>query len=696
MPVVPPLEDKAFYLELLRAYFDSASDAIFVLCDELKFLFCNRVAEAWLGETEERLTRHLSRVSIGEFLRDPESEARFRAGFAQALEGRPARFECQLRSSHGESRRVEISLSRTQVESGQMVVGVARNVTRERLAQDAILKLSSAIEQTADSVVITNLEGTIEYVNPAFERNTGFRREEAVGQTPRIVKSGEHDAAFYKRLWGTILRGDVFRDVLVNRRKDGSLYYEEKTITPLKNTKGEITHFVSTGKDVTERMEAQQRLDRLAYYDTLTGLPNRNLFRDRLRHALERAQRSTRPVAVLVLDLDNFKTINDSLGHEVGDQLLKAVAERLRESVRGEDTVARLGGDEFVLVLEGVGPAQDVAGAAQKLLDALAPPFELDGHEVFAGASIGIAMSPSDGGDADILLKNADTAMYRAKERGRNIYQFYTADMTTRVREYLALRTQLRRALEREELQLYYQPMVDLPSGRVMALEALVRWQHPDLGTISPDRFIPLAEESGLIVPLGEWVLRTVCAQLRAWHGVVSAPVRVSVNISGRQFADPNFINTIGCLQCLRGGQGLCAGVVEFEITESVLMQHEQSALDALTAFREKGIRIAIDDFGTGYSSLSYLTRFQVDILKIDRSFIRDMTAGENAAALVRAMIAMAHTLKLKVVAEGVETSEQLALLRDFGCDVIQGYVFSPPLPVEEVLALLKTPKRLM
>ena len=398
----------------------------------------------------------------------------------------------------------------------------------------------------------------------------------------------------------------------------------------------------------------------------------------------------------MFLDIDNFKTINDSLGHEVGDQLLKAVAGRLKTCVRAEDTVARLGGDEFVLVLEGADQIQDIAGAAQKTLDSLAGPFTLDGHEVFAGASIGIAVHPADGRDADELLKNADTAMYRAKERGRNTYQFYTADMTTRVREYLALRTQLRRALEREELRLYYQPMVDLHGGQVMALEALVRWQHPDLGMILPDRFIPLAEESGLIVPLGEWALRAVCAQLRAWHGVVPAAVHVSVNISGRQFADPNFINMIGCLRCPRGGQGLCAGIVEFEITESVLMQHEQSALDALRVFRDKGIRIAIDDFGTGYSSLSYLTRFHVDTLKIDRSFIRDMATGEKAAALVRAMIAMAHTLELRVVAEGVETPEQLALLRDFGCDVIQGYVFSPPLPAEEVLALLKTPKRLV
>lgn len=689
---MPPSDDQTLHHELLRAYFDSANDAIFVLCGE-KFLLCNRVMERWLGETEEALTRHGRRVPITNFFCNPEDEELFHAHFAQALRDEPGRFECFIHPPKGELRRVEISLNKVRIEDGLMVIGVARDVTQGWQTHADMLKLASAIEQTADAVVITDLKGSIEYVNPAFEKNTGFSRGEALGGNPRLVKSGKHDAAFYKELWGTILRGEVFRGVLTNRRKDGSLYFEEKTITPLKDGAGRITHFVSTGKNVTERMKTQKRLDRLSYYDTLTGLPNRNLFRDRLTRILGRARRHGLLAAVLFLDIDNFKTINDSLGHEVGDRLLKAVAKRLKTCVREEDAVARLGGDEFVLMLEGVGHTQDVAGTAQKLLDSLVKPFRLGEHEVFAGASIGITMYPSDGEDTDTLLRNADTAMYRAKERGRNAYQFYTADMTTRVREHLALRTQLRRALERDELRLQYQPMLDLRSGQVTALEALVRWQHPDHGMIPPDRFIPLAEETGLIVPLGEWVLRSVCAQLRAWRETDMAPIRVAVNISGRQFADPSFIHSLGCLGCLLGRQGQCAGVMEFEITESVLMQHEQAALDALRVFREKGIRIAIDDFGTGYSSLSYLTRFQVDTLKIDRSFIRDMAAGEKAAALVRAMIAMTHTLELQVVAEGVETPAEVALLRDFDCDIIQGYFFSPPLPAEAIPGFLGAPR---
>ncbi len=687
---MPTSTSDRFYLDLLRAYVDSADDAIFVLCDELKFLLCNRVMERWLGESESSLTRHNQRVSITRFFKDSADAERFLSHFTLALHEAPCRFECRLEPPRGSPRWVEFSLNKVELEAGQMVIGVARDITRHKEAEASLLKLSSAIEQTADSVVITDTKGVIEYVNPAFEKTTGFSREEALGKTPALVKSGRHDRAFYNVLWSTILRGEVFRAIFTNRKKDGSLYYDEKTITPLRNGSGRITHFVSTGKDITERMQAQERLDHLAYYDVLTGLPNRNLLHDHLGYALDRARRHARRTAILLLNLDNFNSINNSLGHDVGDQLLNAVAARLRTSVREENTVARMGSDEFAVLLEDVGHADNAARIAHKLVDDLAKPFLVGEHEIFVSVSVGIAIAPADGNDADSLWKNADTAMHRAKEHGHNVYRFYSSDMTTKIRERLTLRTQLSRALERGEFRLHYQPILDLRNDRIVGVEALIRWQRPDRGIIAPDEFMPVLEESGLIVRAGEWVLRTVCEQLQRWSGLLREPVRVAVNISGRQFVDPGFLDKVGCMHCILKGRGRCSGAMEFEITESVFMNNELATIGALKTLRENGIRLTIDDFGTGYSSLAYLTRFRVDTVKIDRSFVQDMTSSRDSAALVEVIIAMAHVLNLTVIAEGVETSDQLMLLRNLGCDMIQGFVFSPPRPADEMTGLLQ------
>jgi len=679
-----------FYLEILRAYVDSANDAIFVLCDELKFLFCNHVMEQWLGESESDLTRHKQRVPITACFRDSAGAERFLYHFVRVLHEGPGRFECFLDPPRGTSRWVEFSLNKVDLEAGQIVIGVARDITSTQQDRENLFKLSSAIEQTADSVVITDLNGTIEYVNPAFERTTGFSREEVLGKTPGVVKSGKHDGAFYKTLWNTILRGEVFRAVIVNRRKNGSLYYEEKTITPLRNAEGRITHFVSTGKDVTERMKYQERLDHLAYRDALTGLHNRNLFHDRLGLALERSRRQGGQTGVLLLNIDNFNSINNSLGHDAGDQLLRAVAARLRARIRMEDTVARMGGDEFAVLLEEIGSADDAVLAAQKLIEDLSKPFIVGEHEIFVSISVGISVWPADGDDADTLWKNADTAMHRAKEQGRNTYQLYSADMTARIREHLMLRTQLIRALERNEFRMHYQPIVDLRSGRIVSVEALLRWQHPDRGVIAPGEFMPVLEESGLMVPAGEWILREACGQLQRWNGMLQEPVRVAVNISGRQFADPGFLEKIGCMNCALKRRGACHGITEFEITESVFMNSESTTIDVLKVLRENGIRLSIDDFGTGYSSLAYLARFHVDAVKIDRVFVRDMESSADVAVLVEAIIAMAHALNLTVVAEGVETARQLEQLRGLGCDLMQGYLFSRPLPADEMTGMLK------
>jgi len=561
----------------------------------------------------------------------------------------------------------------------------AAELRRER-AEQQTRKLSSAVEQTADAVLITDRHGSIEYVNRAFEQISGYSAAEAVGQRPNLVKSGEHDATYYQRLWNTLHAGDVYRDVLVNRRKDGELYYEEKTITPLRDAAGVITHFVSTGKDITERMHSQERLHYMAHHDALTKLPNRALLLDRLTQSLAYARWHRRLVAVMFLDLDRFKRINDTLGHAAGDQLLRALALRLKATLRERDTVARFGGDEFVMLLDDVASEKDVALLANKVLEAMTQPYQIDAHAFHLTASIGISLYPGDGQDTGTLLRNADIAMYRAKDLGKNTYQFYSAEMSHRAFERLALEGSLRRALEQKEFVIYYQPQVNMATQELLGMEALLRWQHPELGLLAPADFLALLEETGLIIAVGDWVLRSACEQARAWCNAGLAPVRVAVNLSGHQLRQANFCATV--TQLLKTYH-LPNGCLELEITENVLMQDAERALSALAQVDRTCIRVAIDDFGTGYSSLGYLKRFPIDTLKIDRSFVRDITTDPQDAAIVRSVIAMARSLNLEVIAEGVEHEEQLAFLRNEQCHIIQGYFISPPLPAPEATAFL-------
>ncbi len=557
-------------------------------------------------------------------------------------------------------------------------------------------KLSTAIEQTADSILITDASGVIEYVNAAFERVTGFTRAETVGRKPNLVKSGHMSNDFYRRLWETILRGEVFRDIFINRRKDGTIYYEEKTITPLKDPLGQITHFVSTGKDISERMRFEERLHYLAHHDLLTGLPNRALLLDRLHQALARAHWNRRTLAVLFLDLDRFKNINDTLGHDLGDRLLQALAGRLSGCVRDGDTVSRLGGDEIAILLEDVAHTDDIANVARKILTAFDRPFSVNGHELFIAASIGISVYPHDGEDATTLLKHADIAMYRAKQQGGGQYTFFSAEMTAASAERLRLENDLRQGLARGEFLLYYQPLVALRTGAVVGVEALLRWQHPRLGLLAPAHFIELAEETGLIVPLGEWALREACRQAKAWLDSTSLPdaLRVAENVSGRQFRQQQLADIVA--QTL-AKTALSPNRLAIELTESTLIQHLKHTEATLERLHEMGVAILLDDFGTGYSSLSYLKRFPITALKIDRSFVRDITHDPDDAAIVTAITTMAHHLGIEVIAEGVETREQLEFLRRCECDAMQGYYLSQPLPAEtarNVLGIFGIPPR--
>ncbi|TAJ09190.1 MAG: EAL domain-containing protein [Nitrospirae bacterium] len=470
---------------------------------------------------------------------------------------------------------------------------------------------------------------------------------------------------------------------------------------------GRPTALVGTIQDITERKRAQEHLDFLAYYDSLTGLPNRLLYRDRLAQAVADAQRHGHLAATLLLDLDRFKLINDTLGHQQGDRLLQEVSDRLKACVRNSDSVgrphedhaplagtcdrtaslARLGGDEFTILLNRIAGAPDAAKVARRILASLAKPFHLDGQEVFVSASIGIAMFPLDGESADQLLKNADTAMYHAKQSGRSVYQFYSQSMNASAGERLAIENRLHKALDREEFLLHYQPLIALETGRIIGVEALVRWQHPELGLVPPMQFIPIAEETGLIVPLGEWVLQRACAQTRVWHEMGFAGLRVAVNLSARQFQRQNLLHTITRILLATDLHPRC---LDLELTESMMMQDGESASTTLRELRELGVRLSMDDFGTGYSSLSYLRRLPLDTVKIDRSFVKDCTTNQEDATIIKAIISMSHSLKLKVLAEGIETGDQLAVLRAAGCDEAQGYHFSKPLAADQITGLLK------
>ncbi|HEY8036574.1 MAG TPA: EAL domain-containing protein [Methylobacter sp.] len=680
-----------------------------------------------------------------------------------------------------------------------------------RQAEQGLRKLSLVVEQAADGVLITDPNGFIEYVNPAFERMTGYGRAEIIGNKPSLLKSGRHDQAFYQTIWQTVTKGEIFRGTLINRRKDGELFYEEKVITPLKDEQGHVTHLVSTGRDITERVKADEaraqlvaileattdlvaildldgclnylnnagyrllgldpkidvskfcltelfperikqqlqsealpiayrtgswsgetalrRMDEVevpvsqvllvhrdaageveylstiardiserkrfeaelrhqATHDTLTGLPNRVLLMDRLNAEVERARHANHSVAVLFLDMDNFKRINDSMGHAVGDSLLQQIAGRLQAALRPNDTVARHGGDEFAIIAGDLARSENVLAVLRKVYAAFERPMLLGAQEAYITFCTGIALYPHDGASVEDLLRNAGTAMYRANLAGHNQYRFYAPDMNARSHELLTLETDLRLAFKRNEFIVYYQPKAELSTGRIIAMEGLIRWQHPQRGLVSPSGFVSMLEESGLIIPVGEWMLSQACAEFKEM-GLQG--MRISVNVSGSQFNDPELLRKVSRIM---QQENMPPNALELEVTENIVMQDPAAAADTLKKLRTLGVRIAIDDFGTGYSSLSYLKRFPLDALKIDQSFVRDLTRDANDAAIVEASITLGKKLGLEVVAEGVETKEQFEFLRAHGCDLAQGYYVSRPLRKDELIELLREERR--
>ena len=572
---------------------------------------------------------------------------------------------------------------------------VYRTLNAIARAEEGLKLRDRAIESSVNAICITdNLapDNPIVYVNPAFERITGYSSQEVLGRNARLLQGTDLAQPELITVRAALHDQRSCHVVLRNYRKDGSMYWNELHIAPVRSDTGEVTHYIGVHSDITDAKTHQDELARQANHDSLTGLPNRNLLWDRIQSACARAQRYGNFAAIAFLDLDNFKVVNDSLGHTLGDHLLRAVAARLQSALRATDTVARQGGDEFVLVLSDQVSEQQIASELQRIAQSFSQPFSVEGRDVFITASIGAALHPQDAKDPETLMKSAELAMYRAKESGRNTYQLYTVEMQTRVTERLALESRLRQALARGEFELHYQPQVDLRTNRVFGCEALIRWEQPELGKVSPVRYIPLAEETGLIVPIGEWVLRTACRQCKSWLDAGLPEVTVAVNISARQFREKNLFQLV---QTILAETGLAPGQLELEVTESVIMHDAQQVIASLQAFRDMGVRLSVDDFGTGYSSLSYLKRFPVDRLKIDQSFVRDLSTDADDVAIAQAIITLGHTLNLRVIAEGVETPEQLAFLRAHQCDEMQGYLFGKPMPAEEFGKMLATGRTL-
>ncbi len=560
----------------------------------------------------------------------------------------------------------------------------ARAVWRYRLVDfSPEFAAAQILETMQGSVLVLDLEGKIRVVNRAACEMLGYEEAELIGTgMGHIIESPLNIG----RASDTLMRGGIIRDrAMIWRRKSGERAEVAVSGSMLRDDQGTPAGLVYVALDISDRKRAEQ-IEYQAYHDALTGLPNRMFFKNRVSFDLEQADATHTTLCVMMLDLDGFKLINESLGHTVGDELLQAVARRLRGCLRDHDAVARLGGDEFaILVL--LRKEDDVTLVAEKILETIRRPFHLEGHELFVTTSIGVALHPADGHDAETLLKNADNAMYLAKESGRNNYQLSGPTMTERSRERLFLENSLRRALELEQFVLYYQPVIDFRTAQTVGVEALIRWNHPQSGLLSPHDFIGIAEEVRLIVPIGEWVLRTACTEARRWQLTQNPNLRVGVNLSAHQFQQRDLVGVVA--QAL-DSSGLAADCLQLEITESVAMQNAEASIQTLRELKNMGVLIAIDDFGTGYSSLSYLKRFPIDTVKLDQSFIREMRKGDNDAAIVSAVIAMAHALNLKVVAEGVETEAQLLMLQEMDCDELQGFLASQPVPAESIEAFLR------
>ncbi|MBS0338354.1 MAG: EAL domain-containing protein [Proteobacteria bacterium] len=665
--------------------FSLAGDLLAIVDDDGVFLRVNPAWERTLGHAVAQIegTHWL------DWLHPEDRERSLRIAGKTLADGRPLQnFVNRYRHADGGWRWLEWSAVRDP-QRGH-IYSVARDVTERRETEQKLRLAHRGLDASPNGVLIADAvqPGLIVlYANPAYERLSGRPLAEVIGRPCDFMTDADTDPQSLAELHAALAEGCDTRIEMQCRRADGEPFWTNLHLAPVREPHGQISHWVVIQQDVTARRSIEARLVHQAGHDALTGLPNRMRLRERLKHALARARRNGGRIAVLFVDLDRFKTINDSLGHAVGDALLCEVAQRLKQSVRAGDLVARLGGDEFVVLAEHVGRPDDAARVARKLIETIETPYAVAGREFVLSASIGIGLYPDDAGDLDTLLRVADTAMYGVKHGGRNGYGYYEPAMHERALAALERERDLRGALERGEFELHYQPQVELASGRIVAVEALLRWRHPQRGLIPPDQFIPIAEESGLIVPIGDWVTRSACAQLGEWQRLGLGPLRMAVNLSARQFRRVEIVaETLAAVEAA----GIAPDSLELEITESLLMDDVERALTRMHALGDRGLRLAMDDFGTGYSSLAFLKRFPVGMLKIDRLFVRDLTENAANAAIARTIVQLGQNLGLTVLAEGVEEAEQAEMLRGFGCTLVQGWLTGRPQPAADIRRLLE------
>lgn len=663
--------------EHARGLLEGAPDGIVMLDSTLTCVEANQRACQLFGRPREDLVGH----SLGRVFGRPEA-----LGAAPTSCRDEVGQVSELTLDTPDGRKVPVEVSSRFLTDGSWQ-GFLRDISDRKASERSRLRAEAVFLNTVEGIIITDSEGHILDVNPAFLEISGYDREELIGQNPSIQQSGRHDPEFYRNLWQSLEQTGSWIGEIWNRRKNGEVYAAWENIASVRDEHGRVENYIAIISDISSLKEAESKLIQLANEDALTGLLNRRAFGVELEHAIDRAERHGYPLALLYLDLDRFKLVNDTLGHEVGDRLLHQVSQVIRDCVRSEDLVARLGGDEFTVLAENIGSPEDAAVIAHALSRALNSPLVLDGQEFVIPASIGIALYPRDGIGSGELARAADTAMYRAKARGRNTYEFYTSDMTNQAILRFETEAALRQALVNQELELHYQPQWDLDGASVIGVEALIRWRHPERGLLSPGAFIPVAEESNLINDIGTWVIQEACRQYHEWMCQGLPPVKLAINLSGRQLIYGDvpavFRET---LACYRGA--VPASAFEFEVTETILQSGSQAVAE-LTELQQMGAEVAIDDFGKGYSSLGHLSRLPVGTLKIDQGFVKGLPNHDTNAAIVRAVISMAHSMGLKVIAEGVEEPGQLLFLKNLGCDFGQGYLFCKPVVAEDIHELV-------